>query len=90
MNFISGSQGHENATTCFMAQRMDPHIDLSCCKWKICAGWEFIQNCDGKLKAQIREQILVPDLYVLTVESATYKKRLKREKKIPPPKKKKN
>ena len=30
---------------------------------------------------QIREQILVPDLYVLTVESAAYKKRLKREKK---------
>ena len=31
--------------------------------------------------AQIREQILVPDLYVLTVESVAYKKRLKREKK---------
>ena len=31
---------------------------------------------------QIREQILVPDLYVLTVESVAYKKkRLKREKK---------
>ena len=73
-----------------MAQRKDPHIDLSCCKWKICeSGWEFIQNCDGKLKAQIREQILVLDLYVLTVESATYKKRLKREKKnsLPPQKK---
>jgi hypothetical protein len=32
---------------------------------------------------QIREETLVPDLYVLTVESAAYiKKRLKREKKI--------
>ena len=32
--------------------------------------------------AQIREQMLVPDLYVLTVESVAYKKRLKREKKF--------
>ena len=32
-------------------------------------------------RSQIREQILVPDLYVLTVESVAYKKRLKREKK---------
>ena len=38
---------------------------------------------------QIREQILVPDLYVLTVESAAYKKRLRREKKNSPPPKKK-
>ena len=36
----------------------------------------------GVFPAQIREQILVPDLYVLTVESVVYKKRLKREKKL--------
>jgi hypothetical protein len=29
------------------------------------------------LQSQIREQILVPDLYVLTVESAAYKKKTK-------------
>ena len=32
------------------------------------------------MKAQKREQILVPDLYVPTVESVASKKRLKREK----------
>jgi hypothetical protein len=35
----------------------------------------------ARFPPQIREQMLVPDLYVLTVESAAYEKRLKREKK---------
>ena len=43
---------------------------------------DLINVClKGQLISQIREQMLVPDLYVLTVESAAYKKRLKREKK---------
>ena len=41
-------------------------------------------------KPQIREQILVPDLYVLTVESVAYKKRLKCEEKKNPKKHFKN
>ena len=45
---------------------------------------DLINVClKGQLISQIREQMLVPDLYVLTVESAAYKKRLKREKKGP-------
>ena len=36
-----------------------------------------------QFNSQIREQILVPDLYVLTVESVAFKKRLKLEKKYP-------
>ena len=42
------------------------HCYCSICYWRCC-------------RAQIREQMLVPDLYVLTVELVAYKKRLKRE-----------
>ena len=39
------------------------------------AKFSDVENVMAKLLTQIREQILVPDLYVFTVESVAYKKK---------------
>ena len=41
---------------------------------------EVVKSEKASIQIQIREQMFVPDIYVLTVESIAYEKRLKREK----------